>query len=153
MGRVLAIFRLLKILKELRIYYQYRNSVYDESINSPIWTRLRLRKDWLRRIYTVVNLPPEVTMSREFPVDARPAYVFEELKPVNDYLTKLNLQEVLTPVLKPIPETNGDSYLVIYYFFFRYLSWIWIFRFIIEVAMIVLLALNWELIINYIGFG
>jgi len=153
MGRILAIFRLLKILKELRVYYQYRNSVYDESINSPIWTRLRLRKDWLRRIYTVVNLPPEVTMSREFPVDARPAYVFEELKPVNDYLTKLNLQEVLTPVLKPIPETNGDSYLVIYYFFFRYLSWIWIFRFIIEVVMIVLLALNWELIINYIGLG
>jgi hypothetical protein len=92
-------------------------------------------------------------MSREFPVDARPAYVFEELKPVNDYLTKLNLQEVLTPVLKPIPETNGDSYLVIYYFFFRYLSWIWIFRFIIEVVVIVLLALNWELIINYIGLG
>jgi hypothetical protein len=153
MGRILAIFRLLKILKELRVYYQYRNSVYDESINSPIWTRLRLRKDWLRRIYTVVNLPPEVTMSREFPVDARPAYVFEELKPVNDYLTKLNLQEVLTPVLKPIPETNGDSYLVIYYFFFRYLSWIWIFRFIIEVVVIVLLALNWELIINYIGLG
>jgi hypothetical protein len=153
MGRILAIFKLLKILKELRVYYQYRNSVYDESINSPIWTRLRLRKDWLRRIYTVVNLPPEVTMSREFPVDARPAYVFEELKPVNDYLTKLNLQEVLTPVLKPIPETNGDSYLVIYYFFFRYLSWIWIFRFIIEVVVIVLLALNWELIINYIGLG
>jgi len=152
MGRILAIFRLLKILKELRIYYQYRDAVYDESVNSPIWTRLRLRKDWLRRIYTVVNLPPEVTMSREFPADARPAYVFEELKPVNDYLTKLNFQEVLTPVLKPIPETNGDSYLVIYYFFFRYLSWIWIFRFIIEIVMIVLLAWNWELIVKYIGF-
>ena len=152
MGRILAIFRLFKILKELRIYYQYRNSVYDESVNSPIWIRLRLRKDWLRRIYTVVNLPPEVTMSREFPIDARPAYVFEELKPVNDYLTKLNLQEVLTPVLKPIPETNGDSYLVIYYFFFRHLSWIWIFRFIIEVAAMILLAMNWELIIKYIGF-
>lgn len=152
MGRILAIFRLLKILKELRIYYRYRDAVYDESVNSPIWTRLRLRKDWLRRIYTVVNLPPEVTMSREFPADARPAYVFEELKPVNDYLTKLNFQEVLTPVLKPIPETNGDSYLVIYYFFFRYLSWIWIFRFIIEVTAMILLAMNWELIIKYIGF-
>jgi hypothetical protein len=151
MGRMLAIFRLLKILKELRVYYQYRISVYDESINSPIWTRLRLRKDWLRRIYTVVNLPPEVTMSREFPVDARPAYVFEELKPVNDYLTKLNLQEVLTPVLKPIPETNGDSYLVIYYFFFRYLSWIWIFRFITEVTLITLCVLNWNAIITYLG--
>jgi len=92
-------------------------------------------------------------MSREFPVDARPAYVFEELKGVNDYLTKLNLQEVITPVLKPIPETNGDSYLVVYYFFFRYLSWIWIFRFILEVVGIILLVVKWNFLISYFGFG
>ena len=153
MGRILAIFRIFKIIKELRIYAQYRSTVREESINSPFWVRLRLRYDWLRRIYTVVNLPPEVTMSREFPVDARPAYVFEELKGVNDYLTRLNLQEVITPVLKPIPETNGDSYLVVYYFFFRYLSWIWIFRFIAEVVLITLAILNWNNIITYFGFA
>jgi len=153
MWNILAIFRIFKVLKELRIYSQYRSTVKEESMNSPFWTRLRLRYDWFRRIYTVVNLPPEVTMSREFPVDARPAYVFEELKGVNDYLTKLNLQEVITPVLKPIPETNGDSYLVVYYFFFRYLSWIWIFRFILEVVGIILLVVKWNFLISYFGFG
>lgn len=122
-------------------------------MNSPLWTRLRLRHDWLGRIYTVVNLPPEVTQSRDFPVDARPAYVFEEIKSVNDYLTKLNLQEIITPVLKPLPETNGDSYLVIYYFFFRHLSWLWILRFLLEVTAITFVFLKLELIITYLGFA
>lgn len=153
MGRILAIFRIFKIIRELRVYSQYRSTVKEESMNSPFWTRLRLRYDWLGRIYTVVNLPPEVTQSRDFPVDARPAYVFEELKGVNDYLTKLNLQEIITPVLKPLPETNGDSYLVVYYFFFRYLSWLWILRFLLEIAAIIFVALNWEYIITYLGFA
>jgi len=153
MGRILAIFRILKIIRELRVYSQYRSTVKDESMNSPLWTRLRLRHDWLGRIYTVVNLPPEVTQSRDFPVDARPAYVFEEIKSVNDYLTKLNLQEIITPVLKPLPETNGDSYLVIYYFFFRHLSWFWILRFLLEVTAITFVFLKLELIITYLGFA
>ena len=153
MGRILAIFRILKIIRELRVYSQYRSTVKDESMNSPFWTRLRLRHDWLGRIYTVVNLPPEVTQSRDFPVDARPAYVFEEIKSVNDYLTKLNLQEIITPVLKPLPETNGDSYLVIYYFFFRHLSWLWILRFLLEVTAITFVFLKFELIITYLGFA
>ena len=153
MGRILAIFRILKIIRELRVYSQYRSTVKDESMNSPFWTRLRLRHDWLGRIYTVVNLPPEVTQSRDFPVDARPAYVFEEIKSVNDYLTKLNLQEIITPVLKPLPETHGDSYLVIYYFFFRHLSWLWILRFLLEVTAITFVFLKFELIITYLGFA
>jgi hypothetical protein len=150
---MLAIFKIFKVIKELRIYFQYRSTVNNEKMNSPFWLRLRLRHDWFGRIYTVVNLPPEVTMSREFPVDARPAYVFEELKGVNDYLTRLNLQEIITPVLKPLPETNGDSYLVIYYFFFRYISWLWILRFLLEISGVIFLIHKWNYLINYFGFG
>jgi len=146
---ILAIFRTIKVLKEIKIYFDYRRIIKDESLNSPYWTRLRLRYDWFGRIYTVVNLPPEVTMSRDFPADARPAYVFEELKPVNDYLTKLNLQEILTPSLKPIEETNGDSFLAVYYFLFRYISIIWIFRFFLEIFAISLIAYNWDSIANF----
>jgi hypothetical protein len=146
LGNLLAIFRIFKVLKELRTYSQYRSIIKKESQDSPNWLKLRLRYDWIGRVYTVVNLPPEVTMSRDFPVDARPAYVFEEIKPVNEYLTKLNLQEILTPVLKPIPETNGDSYLVIYYYFFRQISWIWVIRFFLEIICSVLIYANWEYI-------
>jgi hypothetical protein len=148
MGRLLAIFRIFKVLKELRTYSQYRGIIRKESQDSPEWLKLKLRYDWIGRVYTVVNLPPEVTMSRDFPVDARPAYVFEDIKPVNEYLTRLNLQEVLTPVLKPIPETNGDSYLVIYYYFFRHVSWIWILRFFGELFLLSLLYFKWDYVIS-----
>ena len=150
--RFLAILRLFNVLKEIKIYSDYRSILRKEKFDSPIWLKMKLRYDWIGRIYTVVNLPPEVTMPRDFPEDARPAYVFEEIKGVNDYLTKLNLQEVITPTLKPLPETGGDSYLVIYYFFFRYLSWIWIIRFLVEVVLISLLIVNWSTVINYLGF-
>jgi len=150
--RFLAILRLFNVLKEIKIYSDYRSILRKEKFDSPIWLKMKLRYDWIGRIYTVVNLPPEVTMSRDFPEDARPAYVFEEIKGVNDYLTKLNLQEVITPTLKPLAETGGDSYLVIYYFFFRYLSWIWIIRFLVEVVLISLLIANWGTVINYLGF-
>lgn len=152
LSRFIALFGIWNVLKELKIYSDYRNILRKESLNSPLWLKMKLRYDWIGRIYTVVNLPPEVTMSRDFPADARPAFVFEEMKGVNDYLTKLNLQEVITPTLKPLEETNGDSYLVIYYFFFRYLSWFWILRMILEIVGIVLLSNYWNNIINYLGF-
>lgn len=151
-ARFFAIFNLFNVLKDVKIYSDYRNILRKERLNSPIWLRMKLRYDWIGRIYTVVNLPPEVTMSRDFPEDARPAFVFEEIKGVNDYLTKLNLQEVITPTLKPLSETNGDSYLVIYYFFFRYLSWMWIIRFLIEVSLISIAIVNRSTLLNYFGF-
>lgn len=147
---ILAIFRLFKVIREIRTYSQYRGIIKKESQDSPNWMKLKLRYDWIGRIYTVVNLPPEVTMSRDFPVDARPAYVFEEIKPVNEYLTRLNLQEVLTPVLTPIDGTNGDSYLVVYYYFFRQLSWIWLLRIILEFILISLAAYNWSYLMSLI---
>lgn len=146
--RFFAFLRIFQIIKEIKIYFDYRSVIKKESQNSPYWTRLRLRYDWIGRIYTVVNLPPEVTMSRDFPSDARPAFVFEEMKPVNEYLTQLNLQELLTPVLKPIEETDGDSYLVVYYYFFRHLSWIWIARIIIEIILFGLLIFNRDVVIS-----
>lgn len=151
-ARFFAILNLFNVLKDVKIYSDYRNILRKERLNSPIWLRMKLRYDWIGRIYTVVNLPPEVTMSRDFPEDARPAFVFEEIKGVNDYLTKLNLQEVITPTLKPLSETNGDSYLVIYYFFFRYLSWMWIIRFLIEVSLISIAIVNRSALLNYFGF-
>lgn len=151
LSRFIALFGLFNVLKELKIYSDYRSIIRKERLDSPLWLKFKLRYDWIGRIYTVVNLPPEVTMSRDFPADARPAFVFEEIKGVNDYLTKLNLQEVITPALQPIEETNGDSYLVIYYFFFRYLSWLWIIRFLIESVILFLLITNWSYVINYLG--
>ena len=150
--RIFAFLGFLNVIREIKIYSDYRSIIRKERLNSPLWTKFKLRYDWIGRIYTVVNLPPEVTMSRDFPQDARPAFVFEEIKGVNDYLTTLNLQEVVTPSLQPIEETDGDSYLVVYYFFFRELSWFWLLRFFIEISLTVFILTNWGWITNYLGF-
>ena len=149
LARIFVFLRILSIIKDLKLYSDFLTITKKESIASPEWNKLKLRRDWFGRIFTVVNLPPEVTQSRDFPVEARPAWVFEEIRSVNEYLTRLNLQEIIAPLLKPLAEANGESFLVIYYFVFRELSWIWILRFILEICGFIYIYLNWSQIIGF----
>lgn len=143
-------FRLFKVLKEIKLYREYLKVIRKESLDAPEWAKLRLRKDWFGRIYTVFNLPPEVTMSPDFPKHARPAFVFDQIKPINEYLTKLRLQELITPLLNPIENTDEESFLVVYSFVFRQISILWILRFIAEVVLIVLAVNNWGAILQFL---
>ena len=142
-------FRIFKVIKEIRLFREYLKVIRKESLDSPEWSRLRLRKDWFGRIYTVINLPPEVTKSPEFPKYARPSFVFDQIRPINDYLTKLSLQELIAPLMNPIEGTDEESFLVIYTFVFRQISWLWILRFILEIVGISLVASNWTSILSY----
>lgn len=143
-------FRIFKVIKEIRLFREYLKVIRKESLDSPEWSRLRLRKDWFGRIYTVINLPPEVTQSPEFPKYARPSFVFDQIRPINDYLTKLSLQELIAPLMNPIEGTDEESFLVIYTFVFRQISWLWILGFILQVVGISLLASNWTHILAYL---
>ena len=49
-------------------------------MDSPLWVKNNLRVDWIGRIYTVVNLPPEVTMSPDLPRELWPAYLIDQSK-------------------------------------------------------------------------
>jgi len=144
---ILAIFSLVDIIKEFFLYLEYLQILKKEKLTSTNWLKYKLRYDWFGRIYTVVNLPLEVTMSRDFPKEARPAFVFEEIRPINEYLTTLNLHEIVSPVLKPLPENNGDSFLVIYYYLFRNFSWIWILRFAVEIFLFWFIYTNYSSLI------
>ncbi len=141
-------FRLLRVLKEISLYREYVKQIKSEELNSPLWSRKNLRRDYLNRIYTVVNLPPEVLMSNDLPKEARPSFVLNEIKPINAYLKSLNLEEILTLWIDPVKGTNDESYLVVYQFVFREISWIWIFRFISEIALILLIYIKWDYISN-----
>lgn len=143
-------FRIFKVIKEIGLYREYLKVIKKESIDSPEWSRLRLRKDWFGRIYTVINLPPEVTKSPEFPKYARPSFVFDQIRPINDYLTKLRLQELIAPLMNPVEGTDEESFLVIYTFVFRQITWLWILRFVLEITAISLLASNFTTILSYI---
>jgi hypothetical protein len=151
LSRIFVFLRLLSVLKYLKLYSDFISITKKESIDSPEWNKLKLRRDWFGRIYTVVNLPPEVTQSRDFPVEARPAWVFEEIRPINEYLTRLNLQEIIAPLLRPLSEANGDSFLVIYYFVFREFSWIWIFRFLLEIFIFTYVYFNWSYLLGLLS--
>lgn len=144
----LAILKLFSVLKDIKIYREYLKIIDKEAKDSPIWSRRKLRKDWFGRIYTVINLPPEVIFSNDLPKEARPSFVMSEIKPINDYLKSLNLEEILTLYMNPVKDTNDESYLVVYQYVFRELSWIWIFRFLIEVIAIILIVANWSWIIS-----
>jgi hypothetical protein len=141
-------FRIFKVLKEISLYREYLKVIKKESLDSPEWSRLRLRKDWFGRIYTVFNLPPEVTQSPDFPKYARPSFVFDQIKPINEYLTKLSLQELIAPLMNPVEGTDEESFLVVYSFVFRQISLLWILRFIIEISLIVLAVNHWDWILS-----
>lgn len=132
-------FRIFKVIKEIRLYRQYTKIIRDEELNSPKWSRANLRRDWIYRIYTVVNLPPQVTMSQDFPEESKPSFVMSELKPINEYLKYLNLEELLTMGINPIENTSNNSWLVVYQFVFRQITWLWILRFTLQIILLILL--------------
>lgn len=141
-------FRIFKVLKEISLYREYLKVTKKESLDSPEWSRLRLRRDWFGRIYTVFNLPPEVTKSPDFPKYARPAFVFDQIKPINEYLTKLSLQELIAPLMNPVEGTDEESFLVVYSFVFRQISLLWMLRVVIEISLIILAFSHWDWILS-----
>ena len=145
-------FRIFKVLKEISLYREYLKAIKKESLDSPEWSKLRLRKDWFGRIYTVFNLPPEVTKSPDFPKYARPAFVFDQIKPINEYLTKLSLQELIAPLMNPVEGTEEESFLVVYSFVFRQISILWMARLAVEIALIAWVVNHWGWIISLIPF-
>jgi hypothetical protein len=126
--------------------------IKKESLDSPEWSKLRLRKDWFGRIYTVFNLPPEVTKSPDFPKYARPAFVFDQIKPINEYLTKLSLQELIAPLMNPVEGTDEESFLVVYSFVFRQISILWMARLAVEITLIAWVVNHWEWISSFLPF-
>lgn len=144
----LAILKFFKVYKDIKLYRDYLKIIKEELGKSPIWKRKGMRIDWFGRIYTVVNLPPEVLFSADLPKEARPSFVMNEIKPINQYFKAINIEELITLWIEPIKGTDEESYLVVYQYVFRELSWIWIFRFILEIFLLVFTVANASYLIN-----
>lgn len=123
-----------RVITDIRNYF-FVKKVIKKNVGSIEWEKHKLRVDWIGRIYTVVNLPPEVIYSPDAPDEIRPAYILQESKPINEYLTSLNLQEVIMPKISPIP--NSISYLITYSPYFQRFSIRWvIYRIILIIVLI-----------------
>lgn len=132
-----------KVIIDINNYFYLRKTI-KKNMNSIEWDKFRLRVDWLGRIYTVINLPPEVIHSPDLPEQIRPAYIIEQSRPLNEYLTKLNLQEIIIPEINPIP--NSISWLILYKPYLQVLSWKWIFLRLIMILIITWLQYKFEFI-------
>jgi hypothetical protein len=127
-------YRFKRVIVDINIYF-YIRKVIKKNRNSIQWEKFKLRVDWIGRIYTVINLPPEVIYSPDTPEEIRPAFVLEESKPLNEYLTSLNLQEIILPSINPIP--GSLSYLLTYTPYFQRLSLRWvIYRILLMLVLI-----------------
>ena len=81
-----SMFRIFKVIKEIRLYREYIRIIKREERDSQMWKRRNLRKDYLNRVYTVINLPLQVLASVDLPRESRPSFVVQEIKPINEYL-------------------------------------------------------------------
>lgn len=130
-----------KIITDIRNYFFVRK-VVKKNQGTIEWEKFKLRVDWFGRIYTVINLPPEVLYSPDAPSEIRPAYVLEESRPINEYLTKLGLQEVIVPKIDPIE--GSVSWLIVYTPFFQKLSLWWVFSRLIFILIIIWSQMRFE---------
>lgn len=136
---------MFKALKELFVYWKYRGIVKKEAASEIIWTRKSMRYDWLCRIYTVVNLGPEVLLSPDIPREARISFVFEEIRPINEYMRKCGLEEMITVSVDPIDTTDYGSYLVVYYFIFNKFNFFWFLFYFVGIPAGFIASLFWFL--------
>lgn len=85
--------------------------------NSVDWQRFGLRHDWLYRIYTVMN-PTETDKGDDEAMLNMKA--MDRLGPINKYIASLGLAEIVSLSMEKIPDT--DSYLVVYYQIYRWIT-------------------------------
>ena len=114
--------RFMSIIIEIKNYLYILKTVKKEMRN-PLsdWSKLNLRVNWYGRIYTVRSLRSEDMGEEEL---VRNWKAMEMMRPINDYLTGLGLQEIVFPSIEQIPETR--SYLIVYSPLFKELTFAWI---------------------------
>jgi hypothetical protein len=96
------------VLREIANYFFILKTI-DKYSKGKEWKDYNLRTDMIGRIYTVISLREEDMGDME---EVKNFRVIERLRPMNEFLTKLGLQEVLVPNISEIP--NSRSYLVTY---------------------------------------
>ena len=93
-----------KLYKELKIWWQIRKVAKSEE---EALKEKGFRVDWIGRIYTVINLPEEVTTA---PI-SQEGYVLMKLREHDQFLLKLGIADYISPEFNKIE--NTDSFLLV----------------------------------------
>jgi len=90
-----------KLYKEIRLWYIYRKVA---KANEEFLASNNMRVDWIGRIYTVLNMPPEVLASPEI---AQEGWVFQQLPKMTKVLMEMGIAEAAFPSMEKIEGTDG----------------------------------------------
>lgn len=123
--------RFIGVIKDIRNYFFIWKTI-KQNRDTPKWLLYKLRYDYILRIYTVINLRPEDFGEADQMI--RELRYREKAEPMYEYLTELNLSEVITPVVEYLPGTY--SYLVKFIPKFEHLQFGWLMGFIIKYGII-----------------
>jgi len=99
--------------------YIYLWSVIRKNNGTADWQRFNLKIDWVGRIYTVFNPMPA---DKGDDAETLKIKLGERMIPCHKYIDTIGLSEVVGVSGEQIPDSN--SYLVVYYPMFKYItSW------------------------------
>ncbi len=105
--------------------------VIRKNKESEEWKKYELRLGYLNQIYTVISLRKEDMGEEEM---VQRMKVMEKIEPMNNYLSGLNLAEVIYPDIIKLPDTQ--SWLIVYWPLRNYFSgWRLLFQ-IISISLI-----------------
>lgn len=131
-----------KLFKEIRLWYIYRKVA---KANEEFLANNNMRVDWIGRIYTVLNMPPEVVSSPEI---AQEGWVFQQLPQMTKVLMEMGIAEASFPTMEKIEGSN--SFLVILWPEFDRLSfWSIIGHTLLTTAIIILTKLGFNLVADH----
>ena len=110
------------ILREIANYLYLRKTIDKEFNNlDSKWHKFKMRKNWYYRMYTIISLREEDMGEEEV---VRNWKAMEMMRPINEYLTSLDLHEIIFPSIEKIPDSR--SYLIVYSPLFKELTIKWV---------------------------
>lgn len=114
--KMLRFRKLRDFLTDVRNYL-YMRGVIAKNIGTADWERYNLQVDWVGRIYTVFNPMPA---DKGDDAETLKIKLGERMIPCHRYIDGIGLSEAVGVSGEPIP--NSDSYLVVYYPMFKYIT-------------------------------
>lgn len=99
---------LVKDVMNYRFYRKQIKSIDDAGFFKP----KKMRTDWLRRVYYVVNLEPELQLATGDLIDLEKSRVFDSVSKIQGIFADRNLTEIVKVSSKRIKSDEYYAYLV-----------------------------------------
>ena len=141
-------FRIFGVLNDIANYFYIIKTVKKiEKTNE--WKNLKLRRDWIFRIYTVININLDDERDqndKESIIEIERFKLLDEIRPIAFYLDSFNFREILKPVTKKIDEEETNAYLLIFKPYFVDLSFKYVFSRILIFSIIIYLFNKFDIV-------